>query len=68
MTSAEVTGICSAADGPQTVLLKDGRRITADVVIGADGTANFFIQILRTAGASRLKQKKKNSYEQGSGL
>lgn len=66
VTSAEVTGICSAADGPQTVLLKDGRRISADVVIGADGMANFFIQILSTAGASTLRRRK--SYEQGSGL
>lgn len=41
MTNAEVTGVQSASDGPQTVLLKDGRSISADVVIGADGTFNL---------------------------
>ncbi|KAI1643299.1 putative salicylate hydroxylase [Daldinia loculata] len=37
LTSADVTGVNLASDGAQTLLLKDGRRISADVVIGADG-------------------------------
>lgn len=40
MTDAEVTGVEESTDGPQTVVLKDGRRFEADVVIGADGTSN----------------------------
>ncbi|KAB5576330.1 putative salicylate hydroxylase, partial [Coniochaeta sp. 2T2.1] len=37
VTNAEVTSIESATDTQQTVVLKDGHRIQADVVIGADG-------------------------------
>ncbi|KAI1479277.1 putative salicylate hydroxylase [Daldinia eschscholtzii] len=37
LTSADVTSVDLASDGPQTLLLKDGRKISADVVIGADG-------------------------------
>lgn len=41
MINTEVTDIESAPDGSQTVLLKDGTQIRADVVIGADGMSNF---------------------------
>ena len=37
MTNVQVTDVRFAQDGPQTILLKDGRSISADVVIGADG-------------------------------
>lgn len=38
MTHAEVVDVESDSHGPQTLVLKDGGRISADVVIGADGT------------------------------
>ncbi len=44
ITDADVTGIETASDGPQTLLIKDGRRISADVVIGADGKCTSDIQ------------------------
>ncbi|KAI1803010.1 putative salicylate hydroxylase [Daldinia bambusicola] len=37
LTSADVTSVNLAPDSPQTLSLKDGRQISADVVIGADG-------------------------------
>lgn len=37
VTNTEVVGIEQSLDGPQGVLLKDGDRVDADVVIGADG-------------------------------
>ncbi|CAK7204893.1 hypothetical protein SEUCBS139899_007655 [Sporothrix eucalyptigena] len=37
ITNAEVTGVVESTEGPQTAILKDGRRFEADVVIGADG-------------------------------
>jgi salicylate hydroxylase len=37
-TSAEVISIESTTDAQQRIMLRDGRRIEADVVVGADGT------------------------------
>ncbi|KAK6828370.1 hypothetical protein PG987_011711 [Apiospora arundinis] len=37
MTNAEVVGLEQSQSSQQGVLLKDGRRVEADVVIGADG-------------------------------
>ncbi|KAI8961162.1 putative salicylate hydroxylase [Daldinia sp. FL1419] len=37
LTNADVVNVNLASDGPQTLTLKDGRQISADVVIGADG-------------------------------
>ncbi|KAI1464440.1 putative salicylate hydroxylase [Daldinia caldariorum] len=37
LTSADVTSVNLAPDGPQKLFLKDGRKISADVIIGADG-------------------------------
>lgn len=38
LTDADVTGVeDNRASGKQIVSLKDGRRITGDVVVGADG-------------------------------
>lgn len=41
MTGAEVVDVVSASDGYQTVLLKGGNSISADVVIGADGASSL---------------------------
>lgn len=41
MLNTEVTDIESVSNGPQTLVLKDGRNVTADVVIGADGRWAF---------------------------
>lgn len=38
VTDAEVISIESATEERQIIQLKDGRRVEADVVIGADGT------------------------------
>ena len=38
MTDSEVTSVEIADDSLQKIILKDGRIIEADVVIGADGT------------------------------
>ncbi|KAH8887265.1 FAD/NAD(P)-binding domain-containing protein [Thozetella sp. PMI_491] len=37
MVHAEVVGVEASRESQQTLILKDGRRIEADVVIGADG-------------------------------
>ncbi|KAH8815290.1 putative salicylate hydroxylase [Xylogone sp. PMI_703] len=46
ITNAEVTGIKTTSDSPQTILLKDGRSITADVIIGADGLWSLIREIV----------------------
>ncbi|CAM1509688.1 Fc.00g000230.m01.CDS01 [Cosmosporella sp. VM-42] len=46
VTDAEVTGVETARDRQQILLLKSGQRIEADVVIGADGLWSLMREIV----------------------
>lgn len=50
MTNAEVIGVeggDNKTDSRQVVMLKDGERIDADVVVGADGLLNNLCYALK---------------------
>lgn len=51
VTNGDVVGIETSTESTQTILLKDGRQLEADVVIGADGRPRSSFENIRERNA-----------------